>query len=826
MITSCNAVKRIEDNNYLLQKNTIYKNGKKTKNIELYSYLRQRPNQKVLGVPFSLYWYNQSNPNFEKTFEQWVENHPKKSRFFSSTFSNKQVKAIYRVNKGINNSFKKNGDAPVILDWLKTKKSIKSLTSYFNNKGYFDVVISSKEALKSEKRKTVSYFIETKTPYFLDTIHTNISSPSLARLYELNKFKSVIKKGQQYDYNKLKLEQKRLTTLFRNSGVYNFGKDYIGFDVDMRDTTTYHKKVFLRIADQIVEYGDSITTKPFKIQKVKQINIYTDYSFNTKDEPYLDSIYYKGYTFWAHKKIKFNPKYLANVIAISPNEIYKDNERKTTKQYLNDLKIFRSPIILDYIETSDESLDVNINLTPLKKYGIDTNLEATHSNIKPFGILGKFAFIDRNIFKGAEIFELSFQGSFLNLAEDASSDDFNFFGFTAWEMGATSSLKIPRIFFPINTSKIIPKHMQPKTAISLSMSLQKNIGLDRQNITGSLSYLWRKNKKTNHQFDLLNVQYINNLNTGSYFDIFGSEKIKLEGVAQTIIDPDTVNSDGKIIDPFGYIDFVLNPINGFENTNPSDFLTVERVKERRNIITEDILVPVASYTYTYNSKETIKDNSFSFFRGKLISAGSVTNLFAKKNELGRVELFGLPVAQYLKAEFEYKKYWDIGRAQNLVFRTFVGAAVPFGNSSEIPFSRSYRAGGSNDIRAWRTFDLGPGSSKSNLEFNTGNLKIISNFEYRFKIINSLHSAIFVDAGNVWDLTNSDLTNDEAKFKNVSSIQNIAIGSGLGLRYDFSFLVFRVDLGFKTYEPYLSKNKWFRNYNFKNEVVNFGINYPF
>ncbi|HIE45272.1 MAG TPA: hypothetical protein EYP87_03675 [Flavobacteriaceae bacterium] len=164
---------------------------------------------------------------------------------------------------------------------------------------------------------------------------------------------------------------------------------------------------------------------------------------------------------------------------------------------------------------------------------------------------------------------------------------------------------------------------------------------------------------------------------------------------------------------------------------------------------------------------------------------------------------------------------------HLVFRTFIGAAVPFGNSTEIPFSRSYRAGGSNDIRAWKTFELGPGSSVSNLDFNIGNLKFISNLEYRFNIINSFYSAIFIDVGNVWDLTNSDLTNKASKFKGFNSVEELAIGSGLGLRYDFGFLIFRTDFGFKTYEPYLPKNKrWFRNYNFSNTVFNFGINYPF
>ncbi|MCF6350019.1 MAG: outer membrane protein assembly factor [Flavobacteriaceae bacterium] len=825
LITSCNAVKRVNDDAYLLDKNTIYINDKKTKKQELYSYLIQRPNQKTLGLPLALYVYNWSNYNFEVSFDDWVKKNPKKSTFFDKHFSNKQTKSIYNFNKNFNNWLKKNGEAPIIINTKKTKKSLKSLKEYFQNNGFFDVEVYYTENKNSKKRATIDYIIKTNKSYFLDTIAVDISSKVIDFLYKKNQSKSFLKKGDPYDLTNFKLEQKRLTNLFRNSGIYKFNKSYIRFDADSSKLDN-KVDIKLKISDEIINIGDSLFHKPFKIQKVKNINIYTDYSFNTKDEPYLDSIYYKGYTFWTHKKIKFNPKYFINAIGISPNKIYKNEELKLTRNYLNDLKIFRSPIAIDYSENKDGSLTTDIYLTPLKKYGIDTNIEVTHSNIKPFGVLGKFAFIDRNIFKGSEIFELSFQASFLNLAEDAANPDFNFFGFTAWEIGATTSLKIPRIFFPINTSKLIPKSMRPKTDISISTSFQKNIGLDRQNITGNISYFWKKSSKFKHRFDLINIQYINNLNPESYFDIFNSELNKLKTVAQTIIDPINMDVDGDINNALGYIDFVLNPLNRFETTNSTEFLSTQKVKERRSIITEDILVPTISYTFTYDNKKSLNDNRFSFFRAKLISAGSLINSLIKKNEDGRSELFDLPIAQYIKSEFEYKKYWDLGRSNHLIFRSFVGAAFPFGNSTEIPFSRSYRAGGSNDIRAWQTFDLGPGTSLSNLEFNIGNLKMVSNFEYRFKFINNFYAAIFIDAGNIWDLTNSELTNSDAKFKGVSSLQDIAIGSGFGIRYDFSFLIFRIDLGFKTYEPYLDNNKWFRNYNFKNEVFNFGINYPF
>ncbi len=824
LITSCNAVKRISDKEYLLDNNAIYVNDKKSKNLALYSYIVQRPNQKTLGLPIALYVYNWANPNFEESFEEWMVNNPTKTNFYDKGFSRKQTRAVYNFNKGFNKWLKKSGEEPIILNPKKTKKTINTLIKYFHNQGFWDVEISHKENAKN-KKVTIDYLIKTNEAYFLDSISTKISSKVLDSLYKLEQSQSFVKENDQYDYKNLKKEQLRLTKLYRNSGVFKFNKDYIVFEAD--SVTTKNKiGLELNISDQIIESEDSIYVIPFKIQKVKNINIYTDYSFNTKDKPYLDSVFYKGYTFLSHEKLKFKPKHFINALGITPDGIYKDKERIQTRDYLRDLKMFRSPISIEYKENEDGSLTTDIFLTPLKKFGIATEIEVTHSNITPFGLLGKFSFLNRNIFKGSEIFELSFQGSFLNIAEDTANPDFNFFGFTAWEIGATTSLKIPRIFFPIKTTKLIPKSMRPKTDISLNINFQKNIGLDRQNITGNISYYWQKSNKVKHQLDLLNVQYINNLNTDSYFNVFGSEFGKLNVVSQIIIDPDNMDIDGNITNALGYINFVLNPTNGFRISNPTEYQSVQSVQERRNIITEDILVPVMSYSYTYTNNKNINDNQFSFFRGKIISAGTITSAFGKKNEEGRKELFDLPIAQYIKAELEYKKYWDLGRNNHLVFRSFVGAAIPFGNSSDIPFSRSYRSGGSNDIRAWQTFDLGPGTSVTNLEFNIGNLKTISNFEYRFKFINSFYGALFIDAGNVWDLTNSDLTDDDAKFKGFSSLQDIAVGSGFGIRYDFSFLIFRVDLGFKTYEPYLEENKWFQHYNFKNGVFNFGINYPF
>ncbi|MGE5944488.1 MAG: BamA/TamA family outer membrane protein, partial [Flavobacteriales bacterium] len=132
----------------------------------------------------------------------------------------------------------------------------------------------------------------------------------------------------------------------------------------------------------------------------------------------------------------------------------------------------------------------------------------------------------------------------------------------------------------------------------------------------------------------------------------------------------------------------------------------------------------------------------------------------------------------------------------------------------------------NDNRAWTAYNLGPGSSQSLNEFNEANLKFAFSVEQRFNLFQKLNGAVFVDTGNIWNISDN-VTTEGATFKNFSSLKDIAIGSGFGLRYDFSFFVFRFDIGFKTYDPsYPSDERWFKNYNFGNAVYNIGINYPF
>lgn len=817
LFSSCNSVKYVADNEHLLTKNTITINDKKNADNDINSYVVQRPNRLTLGVPVALHFYNWGDRELETSFLKWRDSFPDKK------------KRPKKLKKSKFNHWKfKNGEAPVILDSIKTKLTADNLKQHFINQGYFRAKIDYKESRKNNKKSTVGYTVNTGQVFHLDSVSRDIKSSILDSIFEVHKNESLTTTGKQFNFSYFDDEADRITKLYRNSGVYHFVRSAIEFKADSTENS-FKSDVKLNISDRFIEKNDSVFTIPYSIQKVSKVDVYTDYSFNQKDKPYSKTDSYNGINFHAHDKLKYNSKLLSNSIFIEPNNIYRDEDKNLTRKNLRGLQNFKI-VNVKYEEIDSVNLAAKIYLTPYKKYSFSANTELTHSNIKQLGVSGKISVLNRNTFKGAEILRYSVQGSFFNTSRDAGDNSGGFFN--AYEFGGDVSLELPRILFPVRTEKLIPKNMSPKTKISLGTSFQKNIGLDKQKFTGIIDYNWQSSKNKKHRVELLNAQFIRNLNTDSYFSIYQSEYNSLTSISDIIaqtstIPPNNFDINGNII-PLTFIDYVTDATNGFQSTNLTEFNSVQNIEKRRNIITEDALVPVISYEFTYNNSENYKDANFSFFRARIASSGALsTALSTKSNPDGRKEILGIPVAQYIKTDFEYKKFWGTSSDNVLAFRSLLGIAIPYGNSDEIPFSRSYFIGGANDLRAWKIYDIGPGAVQNGLEYNVGSLKFLSSLEYRFKIINSVKGALFVDAGNIWDITKTDLIADQGKFNGIKSLNQIAVGTGFGIRYDFNFLVIRLDLGFKTYEPYQPDDlKWFSNYNFGKAVYNIGINYPF
>jgi outer membrane protein assembly factor BamA len=838
LICACNAEKRVPEGKLLLTKNEVLVNNKSTKEEIVFNQLYQKPNSTLLlGFRLRLNLYNLANLNPDSTYQAKFTNNPEKYKRQANWLSAKQVDRLGKsfLYHGIHDFLKKTGEAPVIIDQTKTDKSILRLKYYYFNNGYFNVKATYAIDTLKTKRAKIKYAITTQEPYLLDSLRTTILTPALDSLYEINKSKTLIKSGNQYKTADFEDEKNRITTNFRNNGAYYFQPNYITFDLDTIKKVN-KANVNLIINNYSYQQQDSSRTEPFKLYKISDVNIYTDYLPNGNNQEITDSISYNNFNLYGREKIKYKPRAITNAIFITKGTLFADYKTVLTTRYLNNLKIFNYPSIqyeVDPRDSTAQSLIAKVYLTPRKKYSFGTTLDVTHSNIQDIGIGLSVAETIRNVFNGAETIEIAARGN-IGSSKDLANPNNTFFNVS--EYGLDLKLSFPRIFMPFGTEKIIPKSMIPSTLITAGFAKQRNIGLDKENFTGALSYNWTPKRNNTARFDLFNAQFVRNLNPQNYFNVYRSSYNALNDLGKTYnTNPDYFNNtkDKNLIIEDGTLGFTNDVLNGNTSLIPSDenYKNVKSIEERRVRLTENDFILATSYSFSKTTKTDVLDNNFYLFRTKIESAGTLLSLISKtgnfpKNSDNNYEIFNLEYSEYIKTEFDYIKHWDLTKEKVFAVRTFFGIAIPFGNSDNVPFSRSYFSGGSNDNRAWQPYSLGPGSSGASNDFNEANMKIAISGEFRFKVLGSLKGALFADAGNIWNVLDN-VTDEKSTFKNLNDLKDIALGSGFGLRYDLSFFVIRFDLGFKTYNPANETNKrWFREYNFGHSVLNFGINYPF
>lgn len=836
IISACDAVKRVPYGKQLLTDNEVLVNDKSVKNDEVINQLYQKPNSSILGYRLRLNLFNLANPNPDSTYQAKFTNNPGKYERKAKWLSKKQIDRLGHSfwYHGIHDFLKKTGEAPVIVDTVRTNKSLLRLKYYYFNNGFFSVKANYKLDSISAKKAQIKYIIKTGNPYLLDSLNTTIHTPVLDSIFETIKSNSFLKSGNQYNIEDFNNEKNRITTHFRNNGVYHFQPNYVTFDLD---TLNKEKKVNVNLIINNYSFQENDTTKtePFKIFKISDVNIYTDYSASNANLKITDSTTFNNFNLYSHDKLKYKPRSITDAVFIAKGGLYADSKTVLTTRYLNNLKIFNYPTILyelDKRDTTAHSLIAKVYLSPRKKYSLGTTLDVTHSNIQDIGIAASITESIRNVFNGAETIEIAGRGN-IGSSKDLANPQNNFFNVT--EYGIDLKLNIPRIWFPFSTEKIIPKSMIPSTLFSVGMSSQKNIGLDKENFTSSLTYNWNPKKNNLARFDLFNMQYVRNLNPENYFNVYESsfKALNIIGKVYNTDHPEYFDLNGNLKIEKGTKGFTNDVLSDKTALKPADqeYKDVNGIEERRVRLTENDFILATSYTFSKTTRKDLQDNTFNLFRTKIESAGSLLSLVSNaakltKNANGNYEIFNLEYSEYIKTEFDYIKYWDLSKEKVLAFRSFFGIAIPYGNSNNIPFSRSYFAGGSNDNRAWQPYSLGPGSSGATNDFNEANMKIALSAEFRFKILGSLKGALFADAGNIWNVLDN-VTYEKAKFNTIKDLSEMALGTGFGLRYDLSFFVVRFDLGFKTYNPANEPNKrWLNEFDFANSVFNFGINYPF
>ena len=787
LLSSCSISKNLTEGEKILKKNNLFINDVITQNDSLNNLFLQNKNSTFIGIPVGALIYTASKSNTDSIFDNWLLKKRNKKKL-TRLFSEKQVNQIREYYKSFNNWKKDNGEKLVLIDSSKTLESAKNLNSYFQNIGYLDNRVSFE--IEDDKTKSffadINYKVSTGPQYYVGDVNSIIESKIIDSIYKNNIEKSFLIKNQIFRTKNFEFERDRLNRLFKNSGIYNFQINSILFDVEIDSAKNVYS-----LPIKVIIKDDN-----YKVHKIDKISVKS-----LKEVESLD----------------LNSDFISNQIKFKTGSVFNDSLRTITLQNFNKLDLFSFPSIsYEYLNKSSNSLEANIILNSKKKYGIGFGLDIKQSNIEDIGVSFENRFKTRNIFKNGENLEISASGS---LGKSANV--------TISQINYDLILRFPKFLFLKNNKAL--KSLDQRSFINLGASNQRNIGLDRNSFKFDLNYSWSK-KNNFYNLSLSQVELIKNKNIQNYFNIYSNSYDIINEIAKDYAFNTNYFLNGNLKIPDGIDLFIDDALSIHSLTLSSeDYKQINYLNNRKKRLTTNNLIIGSTFSISNNYETRYDKTNFNQWRIKFQSAGALTNILianSKKNNEGLKTISDLPFSQFIKSELSYIKHWTLGDNSTIASRYFLGFAIPYGNSNNIPFSESFFGGGSNDNRAWEVYRLGPGSSGATDEFNEGNLKIAFNFEYRFKMFGRFNGALFTDIGNVWNILD-DTEDDRRTFNNLKDLNELAIGSGFGLRYDSGLFVFRLDMGLKTYNPARNKDeRWFKDFSLKKSVFNIGLNYPF
>lgn len=779
----------------LLNENHIYVNKEGVKKSDLVPYIRQVPNKQIFGRKFYLGLYNLSNIKKEKWPHNWLRNI---------------------------------GEPPVIFDPSSATKSKEQIKSYVYSKGYFDGIVT--DSVKTNNKKSdVFYNVSLHRPYTIHNLTYEIADSNIKNLCYFDSVNCLIIRGKPYDVNILQAERLRFERFIRDHGFFGFTNDFISFGVD---STAGNRQVNIRyIVRNFTKVDDNnrVISSPFAIYTVKNIYIFPDYipkEALASGEQYfhgMDTIFYKGYYFVTTKRnqeVKYD--LIIKSLYINAGSVYNVTNSEQTQTHLQALKVYRL-VNINFsddkenknIEDLDLLLNCNIYLTLLSEQSYKIELEGTNSAGNLGGALN-FVYQHKNLFNGAELLSTSLKGAYsvIKLNDTLRSVE---------EYGFETSLKYPKFILPFFKSVGFIEKYNPSTTLTASFNYQNMPYYTRSLANASFGYDWKagRNKYQEHIVNPLVFNFVNVLKINKEFE---------------------------------------------KKINNSSYQASSY---------KDVLIIGGNYSFIYNNQKIQNSKDYWFLRVNAETAGNIVGLIdvmaggkktqgnkrdADGNLIDTTKLYriiGLPFAQYVRTDVDLRYYYRFNDASSMAYRAFAGVGVPYGNSREIPFERQYFGGGANGIRAWQVRTLGPGSYNPNRPVSSGDstssrvflnetadIKLEANVEYRFKLFWILESAIFLDAGNIWTF-NRDDARVGSQFRFDKFYKDIAVGTGTGFRFDFKFVIARVDIGMKLRDPLNSRSlaagqegllvnprpgsRWiFLNGPYKRDdfTIVFGIGYPF
>lgn len=756
LLASCNSTRFVPEGKYLLNHIEVKADDKNLKREELKTHIRQKENLRILGfLKFHLGIYNLSSAKKEN---DWL---------------------------------KRIGEAPVLYDAFQAGKSKDQLGIYLKNKGYYNAVITDSVKIDPKRRKLDLIFdIRSGKPYRIRKYIYSVKDNSVREIVLKDTIAQLIKVNNIFDLDVLNAERQRLVNYLKNSGYYRFSEDFISFRAD---TAFNNHRVDLTVKiDDKPATDDSIN---FKLQKYKIRNYVINPGVRTADligenlTETTDTLKEKDYQFIYSGRLQYKPELFYNLNRMKDSAYYCLQNAEKTYRALNRLRQFKL-ININFAETnildadSIPLLDCRMQLSPLPKQNISAEVEGTNSSGN-LGVAGNVNYQQRNVFGGAEVFDLQLRGARERQLVNSSGLNFN-----TREFGVESSLTIPKFLSPFSGRRWFSFQI-PETKFTVGFNYQSRPDYTRTITNLKFGYNW---KTSNFQYHILNPVDLN------FVRIYNLDSVFINSIQDLYI--------------------------------KSSFT--------------DHLILASNYSWIYNTQNPNKREDYKYYRINLESAGNLLSVLSRlvnKKEIASLDTvtgqetnyykaLNTRFAQYVKGDFEYRYGHVIDDQSSIVGRAFVGIGVPYGNFDVLPFEKKYFTGGANGIRAWQVRSLGPGSysAPANTYPNqSGDIKLEANLEYRFKLFWLIEGALFTDAGNIWAINSRD-NRPGALFQFDRFYKQIAVGSGVGLRFDFTYFLFRLDLGMKMRDPSLEEGRRFIPGNYKitaNDFnLSFAIGYPF
>ena len=703
--------------------------------------------------------------------------------------SNRPAWFYYHAQRRPNSKFwrwlnKNFGKEPVYYDKIEADNSSKQMMRYLDNVGYFNSKVTH-SVIMQQKKAIITYHVYPNQPYYINELEYDIGDSLMERYIMRDSASLPLRKGQIYNAYDMNEQRDIITNRLKNSGYYFFNRDEIYYEVDS-NFMNHSMKVTMHVKDNKLAH---------QIYKINRINVFPEFSLYRRGETITDSTtltvelgrrrvkntlhsYHYG-------KPKVKPSTFATSIQIYQGRPYRLNNITRTYEALSNYRIFSNVNIeFDTLPSHGDSLHLlncRITMQQVNKHSFTLQAEGTRSD-SDLGIKGSLSYNNKNFFRGAESFQLSLKYGVeaqnrIDMSENAGERHI----FNTQEFGISASIRFPRFLSFFNHTDFARDYL-PSTSIAAGYNLQIRYFYSRYISTASFGYDWKSSNRVRHT---LTPVYFNSVKIANINPVFQA-----------------------------YLD---------EQTN----------QRKKDQYTNHLLLGVR-YSLIYSTQRFQKEGSFFYMRFDFESSGNLLSLLKNTKLItesdGHYELFGVRYAQYVRGSFDLHQHLDLGKDNWLVFRQFIGLGVPYGNSIDMPFERSFYAGGANGLRGWTYRGVGPGGyvpTHQDIE-RIGDMQLELNAEYRFPIRNIFKGAVFADAGNVWTFRpNENMPLGEFRFD--SFYKQIAFDAGVGLRIDASFLIIRVDLAYalRDAHPNSEGSYWrFSNGLFKNMKLCWGIGYPF